>query len=367
MARAGRRRRGRGSGRDDDVRRVRAPARALRADVAVVGRGPAGCAAAIVLAAAGADVVIVERSGDEGIRVGETLPPEVRVPLERLGVWDRFCGARHAASPGIVVAWGGAEPHENDFILNPYGAGWCVDRNRFDAMLADAAREAGAVVLPGRAVDAWRSAGTWDVAAGGEAISVRYVVDATGRASSFGRLLGARRVVHDRLVALVSVTTAAGADRRALVEAGEAGWWYSARLPDDRLVVAFHTDPAPGLRLRWSDHLKGAPRTATRAFGASAGDVRVVPANSHRTEPAAGDGWLAVGDAAAAHDPICGLGIHWALESGIAGAEAVLAGAIDGYRRDRHEHFDRYLATRREYYRAEARWPDAPFWRRRRG
>src|SRR4051794_28901408 len=125
-----------------------------RFDVAVVGGGPAGAAAATVLAAGGAGVVVVERSSYAGFRVGETLPPDVRLPLERLGAWDRFCAAGHLPSPGVLAAWGAATPHANDFILHPHGCGWRVDRNRFDAMLVAGAQEAGAVIRSGAAVDA---------------------------------------------------------------------------------------------------------------------------------------------------------------------------------------------------------------------
>ncbi len=346
--------------------------------MAVVGAGPAGCAAAIILAGHGASVVVFEATAYDGPRIGETLPPEVRLPLDRLGAWDRFEAAGHLASPGILAAWGQAEPYANDFILNPHGPGWRVDRNRFDAMLADRAAEAGAVVQTGTAVRACLRTGDgrWELAAtrGGapSRISARFLVDATGRASAFGRGLGARRVVHDRMVALVGfVAQAAGTteDRRALIEATETGWWYSGLLPGGGMVLAFHTDAGPGLRTRWAGALALADRTAARTGGGGlVGAVRVVPAGSHRADPVAGDGWLAAGAAAAAHDPVCGRGVHWALESGIAGAEAVVAGAgAAAYAGEMGARFDRYLAVRSHYYRAEARWPDAPFWQRRRG
>ncbi|MDQ4070260.1 MAG: tryptophan 7-halogenase, partial [Actinomycetota bacterium] len=313
-------------------------------------------------------------------RIGETLPPEVRLPLERLGVWDRFQDGGHLPSPGIVAAWGGPEPYANDFILNPYGCGWRVDRNRFDSMLAAAAEQAGATLLThavarrcARAPDGgWRLEVTredesWEV-------SAAFVVDATGRTSSFCRSLGGRRVVHDRLVALVGVAASAldaPFDQRALIEATEDGWWYSGALPDGRLVVAFHTDPAPRLRDRWTRYLAAAPETTARV-GDTSGEIRIVSANSHRTDPLAAEAWLSVGDAGTAHDPLTGLGIHWALESGIAGAEAVLAAlagvgsATSAYGRAREQAFAQYLAARALYYRAENRWPHTLFWRRRR-
>ena len=344
-------------------------------DVAVAGGGPAGCAAAIVLATAGASVAVIERSTYDDVRLGETLPPEVRLPLERLGVWERFCADGHLPAPGIVAAWGHPEPYANDFILNPYGSGWRIDRTRFDTMLAEAAAAAGATVVRGVGLAGCvpLAGGGWGLTGERVDISARFLVDATGRASPLRRPLGGRRIVHDHLVALVGMGDAAPAsesvDRRALIEATEEGWWYSALVPDGRVVAAFHTDAAAALRARWPRDLAAAPHTAARVGRISAATVRLVAASTQRTDPVAGAGWLAVGDAAAAHDPLCGLGIHWALESGIAGAGAVLAAdgeaALAGYAAEARAHFDRYLAARAVYYGSEGRWPDAPFWRRR--
>ncbi|HJV08475.1 MAG TPA: hypothetical protein VJ653_02315, partial [Acidimicrobiales bacterium] len=59
--------------------------------------------------------------------------------------------------------------------------------------------------------------------------------------------------------------------------------------------------------------------------------------------------------------------VLWALESGVAGAEAIVSSTVDAYRQAMEDRFDRYVDTRVQYYRAEHRWPDAPFWRRRHG
>jgi 2-polyprenyl-6-methoxyphenol hydroxylase-like FAD-dependent oxidoreductase len=178
-------------------------------------------------------------------------------------------------------------------------------------------------------------------------------------------------------VALVSVRPPVGVggdgdrDRRALIEATEHGWWYSAWLPGGDLVLAFHTDARRGLRAAWDGALAAAPYTQARAAASGPAAVRHVAAGSQWRDPMAGEGWVAVGDAAAAHDPITGLGVLWAIESGIAGAEALLAatdgdaGALDRFSKAGRDRYDRYLAQRAFYYRAERRWPDAPFWRRR--
>ena len=105
-------------------------------DVAVVGGGPAGAATALALARAGYTVTVLERSRYDAFRIGETLPPAVKRPLMELGVWDQFLATGTLESPGIVSAWGRPDPYDNDFIVNPDGPGWHVDRRGFDAMLA---------------------------------------------------------------------------------------------------------------------------------------------------------------------------------------------------------------------------------------
>jgi flavin-dependent dehydrogenase len=98
---------------------------------------------------------------------------------------------------------------------------------------------------------------------------------------------------------------------------------------------------------------------------------RVRAAGSGRLEPAAGDGWLAVGDAAAAFDPLASHGIGAALEGGLRAAAAIRArsdgdrAALAAYAEHTRRAHARYQRLWLDYYAQERRWPDAPFWRRR--
>src|SRR5262249_6827135 len=148
-------------------------------------------------------------------------------------------------------AWGRGDLYENDFIFNPYGHGWHIDRMRFDGMLALAAEEAGARVHRGAQLVSWAqdSSGEWEIEIGSTAeprhYRTRFVIDASGRAASFARKQGAQRIVFDHLIgvaAFLSASTLPPPDSRTLVEAVEQGWWYSARLPNSQLVIAYMTD-----------------------------------------------------------------------------------------------------------------------------
>src|SRR5215469_5870369 len=155
---------------------TRSPDLPISFDVLVVGAGPAGSAAALECSRRGLSVALIEQDRYETRRVGETLPPMIRHQLTALGVWEQFLDCGPLPSFGIRSAWEAPAPSHQDFIQNPYGCGWHVDRARFDAMLASAAAQAGATLFqPGRAGSLSKREGdTWalEVAQGGEILTL---------------------------------------------------------------------------------------------------------------------------------------------------------------------------------------------------
>jgi flavin-dependent dehydrogenase len=352
-------------------------------DVVVAGAGPAGAAAALCLARTGASVALVDPFDDGGgLRVGETLAPMVRDSLSLLGLWERFTAAGHRPAYAIRSAWGGAEPVDRDLIFDPRGHGWHVDRKAFDRMLVDAAAEAGALLVRGSVGEATRRNGGWTIETGEIALHARWVIDATGRAARVARRHGARPLVLDRLIGVVASVgpeqTTSSAEGATLVEAVPDGWWYSARTPDDRLLIAFMTDadlwPRGSRPLdRLVSRLAAAPLTRARLLRPPETDapIRVVAATSARLSPPCGTGWMAAGDAAMAVDPLCGNGVGLALRSGIRVAGAILRGEDAGdancaYAAEIARAFSEYEATWRWFYGCERRFPSSEFWERRR-
>jgi len=359
----------------------------LRAEVALVGGGPAGCAAALALCARGIGVALVERSSYEAPRIGETLPPAIQCEFASLGVWKEFLAVDHLSSPGIQCAWGSAEAYEQSHLFDPYGPGWHVDRCAVDAALAAAVEARGALVLRGYRFVGIARAGSeeWRIhaasGAGSITVGARVVIDATGRTAAVARQLGARRRSADRLVALFRFFRGPPgylAESPTAVEAVAEGWWYTAPLPGGRMVAALMTDADLGARhlLRdtagWTERLRSAPLTRARVAGcAPEGPLQLAAAASSCLAPGAGNAWLAIGDAAVALDPLSGDGVRCALRSGIRAAEQVghrLAGdaaALRKYDAKLARAFDVYLHKRHAFYSRESRWLKSTFWTRR--
>jgi flavin-dependent dehydrogenase len=351
-----------------------------RKEFLIVGGGPAGASAAIALASSGRETFLIERTSYEDFRVGETLPPSANPVLDRLGL-DRGalagCGLR---CPGSACAWGSEDPYRLDALFDPDGEGLHLDRAAFDRLLADRAASAGAEVKTAHAVRSGRREGrAWAVTISGpdgiREVGVSTLVDATGRSHWPGR--PSRRRAFDRQVAVVGTfETDESLDRRTWIESTCDGWWYSAALPGGRLVAAFFTDAdlldAPrGHREGLLSQRAGQTRwTQERLRNARPVDrLRIVSASSTMATSVAGDGWVAVGDAASTIDPLSSQGILYAMTSGLAAAEALLganpAEALKKYASALAVRFHNDLATRAHFCRRECRWFDRPFWRRR--
>lgn len=359
--------------------------------VVVLGGGPAGCAVALALRRSGVDGVLIVEAGDYGApRVGESIPPDAHVLLERLGLWKEFLGEGHEPCLGSCSLWGGEVPGYNDFLFNPHGNGWHLDRRRFEAFLARRAVAAGARLWTGTRCEgaARREDGGFELrlatAEGPRTVHARLVVDATGNRCQFARWMGAARRVHDRLsyvAAFLELPAGAEMSRLTLLEAVEYGWWYAARLPDCRVAVAVASDPeivkaeALHRKDRWLARLR-----ETRLLSGELAGCRFPPADLLRRtalsfvlDKVCGDGWLAMGDAASAYDPISSQGLYKALAEGLQAAEVLAARLAGGGEEASADYgaavaarFEDYLKNRNYFYEIERRWPSAPFWERRR-
>lgn len=362
--------------------------RAVHCDVAIIGAGPAGAATALALSRldTGRVVLLEQRMASDRPPIGESIPPQSRLLLERLGVWRAFLADAHDDCLGTCSSWGSSTLGYNDFLFDPHGTGWHLDRARFNACLVEQAVAKGTdlhvrarVHRVHRTPDA--SFTLYTGADNGE-LHARFVVDATGQAATIGRALGARRCLLHRLTcaaAFLSPPAERGLGRLAMLEAVDYGWWYAARLPGGRIAALVATDPTTLQQESlhtghgWISHLQQT-RHLARALDHTTldGHIHVRAAPSTVLEPCAGDGWAAVGDAACAFDPLLAQGIYKALTDGLDAAPAItqwLHGKPDGltnYSSAMTARFNEYRINRRRFYQLEQRWPHTPFWQEQR-
>jgi len=346
-------------------------------DVVVAGGGPAGAVAALKLSRRGFRVALIEQSAYDNFRVGETLPPQIRSPLMELGIWERFLSSERLESYGIRSSWETPAARHRDFLFNPYGCGWHVDRARFDAMLAHSAAEAGAELHLSAHVKSCTMTGghcQLDVVHDNKHVSffARVLVDATGRKALLASRLGAQADVADRLIGAVTFCKLSEPAQWALIEAVEEGWWYSAPLPGGRMVFAYMTDSDLWNGERWHELIELAPLTFKRAGCRHIPSPSlVVSAGSLVRRPVVGPNWIATGDAALAFDPLSGQGVLKSIETGTRCAAAIVGylagdpGAFKSYDSWVQETYETYLSVRRHFYGAVPHWPNSQFWKRR--
>jgi len=370
-------------------------------DIIILGGGPAGTSTAISLFKKGFSVLLIDKKLSTSIKYGESLIPKAREPLLELGVWELFLNDQHSPSHGILSAWGNDKLAENNFIYNPYGNGWNLNRPLFDSRLLEAAKARGAQVVETSShyesladnQDQWEV--TLKINEVSEKFISRFIVDATGRASLFAKKRGAHRILTDHLVGIAAIVESSPHSNESssqlllnstLIESQENGWWYSAPLPgnktNNKTVAIFMTDAELYSKSKkqeiafWEMHLALSTYARERLGKIKFHSMpKPVAAFSSSLYHAAGKNWMAVGDAALSLDPLSSQGIYKALISGIEVSQWI-ANQLEhpssnpnevaqNYSQSLDEAYQKYLTARKNYHSKEQRWAQSPFWKRR--
>ena len=347
------------------------PAVADRYDAVVIGGGPAGSAAAAVLAEAGQSVLLLERQPAGRFHVGESLIPETYWSLKRLGLIDRLNETAFVKKFSVqFVGASGKESAPFYFDLDDAGRPngkegtqtWQVERGVFDRMLLERAEELGAtvrtdahvldVLWDGEPLDAdgevnadARAAGVKvKFGRGADAftreIESRALIDATGQTAFLGRRLGTMRAdPHLKKGTLWSYWENAERspdDPRedgctVIIQGKEKKTWFWYIPLGDGITSVGCTGDMPHLfgphrsspTETYESEIAQAPGIAKRLAGATrVRDVFTTKDFSYYSGVGAGNGWALVGDAFGFIDPVYSSGVFLALDSGIRGGEA---------------------------------------------
>lgn len=319
--------------------------RAEVADVAVVGGGPAGAAAAIDLARHGRSVVLVDKAAFPRDKIcGDGLTTGALRLLDDLGL-----------DPGRIPSW---QPVDDVVVVSPSqrevtfplprGAGLyavVARRVELDAALLDLARAAGVRVLDGHAVTGATERDdrvVLDVEGVGT-VDARYAVAADGMWSPMRKHLGVategyRGEWHAFRQYFTDVGPRAASELFVWFEPDLLpGYAWSFPLPGGGANVGFGIQRGgkvariQDMKALWPDILARPHIRAVLGEGAR-------PESPHRAWPIPAriddirlttGRTLFVGDAAAATDPMTGEGIGQALLTGRLAARAIAEGGLD--------------------------------------
>jgi len=313
--------------------------------VAILGGGPVGASLATWLARAGVRVVLFHKAKRPPIIVGESLVPAIVPFLRRLGVEDQV-KAFSIFKPGatfVLTTDKDISFRFEEAVGAEVNYSYNTPRDQFDAVILQAARDAGATILEGTAgvervngSDRLRlNAKSMEMAAGVLAEQPDWIVDATGRSRMIGNLLdipyveGPRKdaALHAHMTGVPLVV-----EGNVHTDRLTRGWCWRIPLPG-RVSIGLVVNAdylarfGPSIEDQFAGTLREEPLLARWSQGAE----RVTPVIKYsnyqqRSVRGYGDGWATVGDAFGFIDPVFSSGLLIGLE----GAQELAKALLDG-------------------------------------
>jgi len=324
-------------------------------DVAIVGAGFAGSAAAAILARAGASVLVVEQlDGHHDSAQGEWLAPWGVLELRALGL-DAIFEDVDAWTVDKWVQWDesdGGDPAVwalNSFVEGVDGP-LTFSLPRLCARLCADARTNGAeIVFSIRDLDIHSSEDSCTVEWGGgdcsesdvRRVTASHVLGAGGRAGPVGKLMNAgleHHVHHWGAGLAVSGINGWPSDCQAVGTEGSVAFFVLPKGPDSaRLYLSYPTSEkgrfaGPDRERRFLDafNLSCLPAADALVGATPAGPLRCRPASGSTPQRIRVDNVVLIGDEAGATDPILGTGLSSALRDIRLVTQALMGGSLEG-------------------------------------
>ena len=319
-------------------------------DVLIIGAGPAGSAAAAVLAEKGRRVLVLEREKFPRYHIGESLLPFTFYPLHRLGLIEKMRQSAFVRKYSVQFVSPNGKASQPFYFFNRYDRDtvaqtWQVLRSELDLMLMQNAREKGATVLEQITVtelleEGGRVAGVAAKDAAGRPVEYRapLTLDCSGK-ESFAAVRSNWRVKDPELNKVAVWTYYRGAKRDPGLDEGattvayvaEKGWFWYIPQHNDMVSVGvvaegkyltrgrvkspeaiFQREVEQNLWIK--DHL---------ACGQQVGQYFLTSEYSFHARHCARAGLLLAGDALCFLDPVFSSGVMFALKSGVLAADTI--------------------------------------------
>ncbi len=327
-------------------------------NVIVIGGGPSGSTAATLIAQKGHRVRLFERETFPRFHIGESLIPQTYWTLKRLNMLDKMKGSHFIKKYSVQFVGSSGRLSEPFYFWDnrPHECSqtWQVKREEFDKMMLDNAVEHGVEVQQGVRVlevlfEGDRAVGVRVQNEGGSERIERadVIVDASGQSSLIMGKLGLRE--WDPVLKKAAVWTYwEGAYRDTdkdegativLQTQGKAGWFWYIPLHDNIVSVGvvagyeylFKNRDTKDFEAIYNAEVEKCPAVKQRIeIGKRVQPYRAAKEYSYRSQRAAGNGWVLVGDAFGFLDPLYSSGVLLALKSGELAADAVCDGLAKG-------------------------------------
>lgn len=309
-------------------------------DVVVIGGGPAGSTAALVLAESGRSVLCLERRALPRFHIGESQLCYTAALLRQLGLYEDARAQGYPVKTGAEFVFPNGDYRRTDF--SDQGPGrqpttFQVERAHFDNFLAASAVKRGARLEQEALVrellfdDTGRMNGVrYEKDGVLRTVRAAWVLDAGGRASKIAQHFQTRREIP-WLRNFAVFRHYKGLDERMnpgvrgdIQVGGHAdGWIWAIPIWSDTISVGA-VMPREVLRAGtspesvFSEHLARVPRITERLRGATPQqDLRIESDYNYYSEKMTGPGWMLAGDAANFIDPIFSAGTFLAIFSGM--------------------------------------------------
>ena len=284
--------------------------------VAVLGGGPAGAFAAAQLASAGLDTIVLD---------------------EKLA-WEKPCGGgltykayhqypflMHNDSPKkLITQTVLAAPGAGEVALKLNEPLLIYSRYDLNRLLLERAERAGAQIEKTRVLGLERKSSGWRLKTKSGSLDADFCVVATGARNPL-RDVGARLTAADTMSALGYYVTGEG-DRIDIqfLPKLQGYIWVFPRCGHLSVGICGKGEPAQALRARLERYMaeKG---ISSKGAGFYSHVLPALDTRAWRKNHVAGDGWMAVGDAAGLVDPITGEGLYYAIRSADLAANALLS------------------------------------------